>query len=108
MTSQEDRERFRRIIEKSKLPIAIFGEWVMGVDRTTAQRYLHNGEIPASRRIWLRSIESVTHHSDGQVHVSLKWSPPNRRWWPYVEKQPRTYMTEERGLKKEDTDRRRR
>jgi len=102
LTRKADREQFRRIIESSSLPIAVFSEWVMGVDRTTGQRYLHDGEIPATKRLWLRHIESVTHQG-AQVHVVLRWYPPNPRWWPYVERKPRTFEREARGfLKRRD------
>lgn len=96
-THRDDRALFRRIIEKSKLPIAVFSEWVLGVDRTTGQRYLHDGEIPRSKRIWLRHVESVTHRGS-EVHVVMRWHPPNPRWWPWVESEPRTYETEARRL----------
>ena len=69
----------------------------MGVDRTTGQRYLHDGEIPASKRVWLRHVESVTHKGD-LVRVVLRWLPPNPRWWPYVEREPRTYERDSRGF----------
>jgi hypothetical protein len=104
-THREDRALFRRIIERSQLPIAVFSEWVMGVDRTTGQRYLHDGEIPRSKRIWLRHIKNVIHRGN-EVHVTLEWQPPNPRWWPYVERQPHTFMAEERGLKTRDYQRR--
>ena len=96
-TRQSDRDLFRRLVESSQLPIAIFSEWVMGVDRTTGQRYLHDGEIPDTKKIWLRHIESVTHLGD-EIHVVLKWLPANRRWWPYVESKPRTFAREQRGF----------
>lgn len=104
-TRNDDRALFRRVVEESRLPIAIFAEWVMGVDRTTGNRYLHGGEIPASKKLWLRHVESVTHSGD-QITVVLKWRPPNPRWWPYVEKEPGTYMAEERGLNRPDYRRR--
>lgn len=70
----------------------------MGVDRTTGQRYLHDGEIPATKRVWLRHIESVTHRG-ALVHVVLRWFPPNPRWWPYVEHgRRRSYAREARGF----------
>ena len=100
-----DRETFRRIIRASQLPIAIFGEWVMGVDRTTAQRYLHDGEMPATKRLWLQHIESVTHNGS-LVTIEMRWAPPNRRWWPYVETVPHSFMAEERGLTTKDYRRR--
>jgi len=69
----------------------------MGVDRTTGQRYLRDGEIPATKRVWLRHIDSVTHRG-AEVHVVLRWHPPNPRWWPYVEHKPRTYARAARGF----------
>lgn len=104
-THKEDRALFRRIIEASNLPIAVFGEWVMGVDRTTAQRYLADGEIPATKRLWLRHVEQVTHRGN-EVHIVLKWRSANPRWWPYVEREPHSHMAAERGLHTKDYKRR--
>lgn len=99
-TKPEDRELFRRLIEASNLPIAIFAEWVLGADSGTAFRYLKDGQIPASRMNWLRRILSVTHSGD-EIQIVLRWHYANRRWWPWVEHgNKRTFMIEERGLAK--------
>lgn len=95
-TRKEDRDLFRRLIQSSELPIAVFSEWVLGVDRTTGQRYLRDGEIPETKKIWLQHVESVTHRGS-EVHVVLQWHPANPRWWPYVEQHPRTFARERRG-----------
>lgn len=104
-TRSEDRALFRRVIENSSLPIAVFSEWVMGVDRTTGQRYLHDGEIPTTKRLWLRAVESVT-QKGAEIHVVLRWRNANPRWWPYVEREPHSFMAAERGLQTKDYRRR--
>ncbi len=97
-TKPEDRALLRGLIEASKLPIAVFAEWVLGADPGTAFRYLSEGEIPASRLNWLRRVQSVEHRDD-QVYITLRWQHPNRRWWPWVEHgNKRSFMVEERGL----------
>ncbi len=97
-TTSADRESFRRIIERSELPISVFTEWVLGRNPSTGFRYLSGGEIPHSALLWLRHLESVEHRGD-EVRILLKWSPPNRRWWPFVEHgNRRTFMREERRL----------
>lgn len=97
-TTQQDRERFRRIIEKSNLPIAVFSQWVLGRDACTGFRYLADGEMPGSMLRWLRHLVSVTHNGN-EVTIVMRWSPPNRRWWPHVEHgAKRTFMVEERRV----------
>lgn len=99
-TTQHDRDIFRRIVERSQLPIAIFTEWVLGRDRCTGDRYLHNGEIPQSTLQWLHHLQSVEQRGD-EIHIVLRWGHPNPRWWPYVEHgAKRTFMTEERHVER--------
>jgi hypothetical protein len=97
-TTQQDRERFRRIIAKSDLPISVFTERVLGRDPCTGFRYLADGEIPESMLRWLRHLVTVQQAGD-ELTIVMKWTPPNPRWWPHVEHgDKRSFMTEQRHV----------
>lgn len=101
-TTKQDRARFRSIIRESKLPIAVFTEWVLGRDPCTGFRYLADGEMPRSMLRWLTHLVSVEQVGD-EIIIVMRWSPPNPRWWPHVEHgRKRTFMVDQRRVELND------
>ena len=80
LSHDQARAKLRRLIETSHLPRVVFFEWVLGVDRTTGQRYMRDARrIPACRRLFINSLRRVELQGDTLV-IELSRGGANPRW----------------------------
>ena len=73
------RRRLRSLIDSSGLPIVVFGEWVLGRDPRTIQRWLGGEKIPHCASVWLERLQLVELRG-GVLVIELRWQERRPRW----------------------------
>jgi hypothetical protein len=86
------RRRLRGLIDASGLPIVVFGEWVLGRDPRTVQRWLAGEKIPHSAAIWIDRLELVELRG-GSLVLELRWHEARPRWRFFQAQKRRTLFT---------------
>lgn len=83
------RKRLRSLIDSSGLPIVVFGEWVLGRDPRTLQRWLAGEKIPQSAAVWVERLELVELRG-GSLVIELRWHEARPRWRFFQAQKKRT------------------
>jgi hypothetical protein len=86
------RKRLRSLIDSSGLPIVVFGEWVLGRDPRTLQRWLGGEKIPHSAAVWIERLELVELRG-GSLVIELRWHEARPRWRFFQAQKKRTLFT---------------
>jgi len=86
------RKRLRSLIDSSGLPIVVFGEWVLGRDPRTVQRWLAGEKIPHSAAVWIERLELVELRG-GSLMIELRWHEARPRWRFFQAQKKRTLFT---------------
>lgn len=83
------RKRLRSQIDYAGLPVVVFGEWVLGRDPRTLQRWLAGEKIPHSAAIWIDRLQSVELRG-GTLILELRWTERRPRWRFFQAQKKRT------------------
>ena len=83
------RRKLRALICCARLPVVVFGEWVLGRDPRTVQRWLAGDKIPHSAALWIDRLQSVELRG-GTLTIQLRWSERRPRWRLFQAQKKRT------------------